>query len=879
MVVFSLIAPVSALYFDFSYFETDQVVYEVGENINMIARLVADFAPEGWCYVSFAIVTDTGTVYTDAYFIPPSPDIRDFSSSYTILPEDTFPGDQGVLAYATFNIEIFDKYSQGTTETIILNISRGGLNVFPLTPLSIGAHDNGTVSFLIASEHNSSIVLPDSPVSVEIFDSNMTELLDTVTMSNASGMVSIDWEPGTYLSGDYTLRITGNESDCFDAFSKTFSIAILPTPSYLNVLSAPATVLAQAPDGSNHESVLIRAQHVDANNQSLPDSIAMWSTPFSSGSMSYVGNGVFEASIPFTVGAGTYAVNLTAVNPSYQNATLSLPIQVLHRPVNVSISTSQLLAGDNSIITIALIDSIIEYTPQLGMNISLVYDDIVLSILGTANSSGTFQWNPELPGEAWGSGTLSVHILSNDYYVNSTLQDAVRILYRPEVVYFPVLNTARGLSASINVSVLTPLGQAISNLPVELRNTTGELVASGTTDSFGSVTLTWVTPSDMSIGFWNFSIFTVEDDIQYICELCSPIQVVVNYPIFFSPHQPNLECVRGYEAALEFDLTSEPGINGTFTLVLSDTIGGTVFYTITNLGINRLVLIIIPANASVGFHSFSLAITEPGFLITYTITQSLTVFSSISAIISSPKAYYNDALELTIAAFDDNSSSLTLINLSASFDSKPLFYLENVNTLYIVTAPLPWWLSPGVHNITLVIYAEYTTELIIPLQIRVWMQTSLSFSINTDNGGGLLPLGSSLDQDTPQEGEIAATISSGSINNPPPILFNGTTLVLPETRFTSLTSCPRLSSGTNMESTDAENSDTTLSGNGHRVLSRSDLQCPFSVGLFITCSTARETLPKETIPHSALSDPSITTSVSKSEASTILLESLRTRRS
>ena len=78
---------VTAFYFDFQYFETDKLVYEVGESVDMVASLIADFSPEGWCYVSFAAVTELGPAFADEYFI----EIRQqnplfFSSQYQQEP-------------------------------------------------------------------------------------------------------------------------------------------------------------------------------------------------------------------------------------------------------------------------------------------------------------------------------------------------------------------------------------------------------------------------------------------------------------------------------------------------------------------------------------------------------------------------------------------------------------------------------------------------------------------------------------------------------------------------------------------------------------------------------------------------------------------------
>ena len=97
--IFCLVTPVSALYLDFDYFETDKMVYEVGERIDMVAKLIADYDDGGWCYISFSVVTDLGPVYSDAYYISPTMDNRYFTSFYDIIPDDTSPGSGIATAY------------------------------------------------------------------------------------------------------------------------------------------------------------------------------------------------------------------------------------------------------------------------------------------------------------------------------------------------------------------------------------------------------------------------------------------------------------------------------------------------------------------------------------------------------------------------------------------------------------------------------------------------------------------------------------------------------------------------------------------------------------------------------------------------------------
>ena len=177
IIIAGLALPVSAFYFDFQYFETDKLVYEVGETIDMVAKLIADFSNDGWCYVSFAVVTDLGPSFSDTYYITPSPVVRYFNSSYAILPEHTSPGVSGTQAFVLFTVEIFDTVSQSAGDNIQVTINRGPLTTLPLSSLSVEYGQNTSLPLKIASVHNNSIVYVNESVNLHVEDSNSQTVL------------------------------------------------------------------------------------------------------------------------------------------------------------------------------------------------------------------------------------------------------------------------------------------------------------------------------------------------------------------------------------------------------------------------------------------------------------------------------------------------------------------------------------------------------------------------------------------------------------------------------------------------------------------------------------------------------------------------------
>lgn len=335
-VLLCLATPVRAYYFEFDYFETDKLVYEVGETINMVARLTADFSPQGWCYVSFAVTTDQSPVFGESYFIPSSPEAQFFNSSYTIVAGDTSPTPGGAQAYVIFTVEVYDSYSQGDGDTVQIDITRGSLQVSSLSSLSLESDDNTTLVFKITSAHNDAIAYADSSVTVTLLDSFMAQLFQEDTTTSSDGMVDFNWNSSMAPPGDYTLTLSSNGTEDFLPFSQSFPITVAQPSSNLTVVTAPVTVYCQTPDGTQAESVEISTEQRNKEGVPITDSTILWETAFSAGSMTHIGSGVYHVSIPFQTEPGLSHVNLTANNPLYMTEYESITIQVLPRPVQIT---------------------------------------------------------------------------------------------------------------------------------------------------------------------------------------------------------------------------------------------------------------------------------------------------------------------------------------------------------------------------------------------------------------------------------------------------------------------------------------------------------------------------------------------------------------
>jgi hypothetical protein len=329
LLITCLVIPVSAFYFDFQYFETDKLVYEVGETIDMVAKLIADFSDEGWCYVSFAVVTDLGPSFADEYFIPPSPVVRYLNSSYTILPNHTSPTEAGVQAFVLFTVEIFDTVSQSAGDNIEITINRGHLTTIPQSPLSAQYGLNTSIPLKVSSIHNNNVVYSDSLVNLHLEDSNSQTVLDTNTTTTLEGITHLNVSDSLGPPGLYNLTVSSNGNEDFLPFTDSFQVTVLPALSNLTIISSPASVYCQSPDESSIEQAEIIVEHTNLNSIPINNSTVQWTTSFGSGILTNIGNGQYSNIISFNTSPGSYQINFTANNIQYQTIETSTVVNVL----------------------------------------------------------------------------------------------------------------------------------------------------------------------------------------------------------------------------------------------------------------------------------------------------------------------------------------------------------------------------------------------------------------------------------------------------------------------------------------------------------------------------------------------------------------------
>ncbi len=839
------------------------MIYEVGERIDMIAKLIADFDDDGWCYVSFAVVTDLGPVFSDAYYISPSMDTRYLSSFYDIVPDDTSPGSGIATAYIIFNLEIFDKYSQSISETIEVNITRGHLTINPLNTMTVEYGDNTTLDFRITSSFNSDIVSANQPVLIEVYDANSTQVLKNSTITNLFGDVQLQWDSSMGSPGEYNINISSNATNAFLPVSESFTFDVQLPSSKLVLVSHTESVFCQSPDGSIVDSAEIVVDHFDQKGLPIEESLVQWTTDFSNGTMTDIGNGRFQADISFLTTPGLTLVNLTALNSYYQMCTSNVTINVL--PRNISIDVESTSAICDSLLQVYI--EVSDWQSDIGiesipMNVSFIVGTTIQSIIGTSNSSGIFSGMFSVPETSWGVGEIHVFVEQTTYYHEQELSLYIDVFYTPSIDYEITVTTTIGQNVSIQVNVTNPIGQPIQGLSISIHDSLNISIVEGYSSSDGSIILTWLITTDY--GLHNFTIYVNQNFSLNSIECSEIINLQVYYPLYFLPANETWYLIRGTNTTVEFFLDSNYTTNQTVSLILNDSLMEFSIPITTFPDSNTITSISLGYNISTGLREIIVTVLDKAFhpLGKFTI---ITIIQSVTeSNIANITGYYSEELLFDISSINDNNETIVEISILiylVGYET-PIAEASNTSTLQQISLNLPSWIVPGSHTFLFVITSEWSIIESQFIEVFIWMPTSINIIIIPDSGGELLPISPTQQQSLTQLPDINLSISSGSIINPPPILFNGTTSIeFPTTLETSLTSCPKLSSGTNNLSTVLLNSLIALSGNGQTVLSLSDLaetSVDFSA---ITSSTDLQVLPNETIPQSAVEGPDKTTSV------------------
>jgi hypothetical protein len=337
-----LTTPAAAYYFDLQGLETDKLVYEVGETVNMAADLIADFGSSGWCRLTFGLVSDQGPVFAEEYNISPSTELRQFAASYVIHPDDTSPGVSGSQGFVIFSAEIYDTISESDGRNIEITITRGHLTIVPVSSLVV-THGTGTTLVLkVASIHNSNVTSTSSDALIQVHNEESEQILAQNTTIDSDGLISLPWNDTIAPPGLYTLTVIADSTEDFLSFNESLVVSVLPAVSNLTILTAPSSTACKSPDGTHFETILAEVQHTDSSGSPLEGSTVYWNTTFGNGIMTDTGSGVYSSWIPILFAPGFHNISVTANHSGYQECSGVISVEAKPNTLTVIPSTSSL---------------------------------------------------------------------------------------------------------------------------------------------------------------------------------------------------------------------------------------------------------------------------------------------------------------------------------------------------------------------------------------------------------------------------------------------------------------------------------------------------------------------------------------------------------
>ncbi len=841
----------AAFSFEFYYFETDKQVYEVGETVHMTAKMTADFDDGGWCYVSFSVVLNETSVHQDGFYLRPSPLPQYPSSTFLITPESVHPGENGLSGFAIFDYDFYDpRYSEASSVSIEINVTRGHLEAVPLEPLEAKTGANVSFSFRVTSIHTEQVVMKDEAVYMSIANGSDT-LLESQVQSDSEGVATFPISTTGFLPGQYDLTIATNGTSAFLPLEQRFVLNITPQHSRIDTTYSPSWAYCRSPTGE-YQNVTVRVKHSDDTGNPITKSNVTWSLGNYTGVLFESPIGEYSAQIPVLLSPGDYQITIQATNPLFETVSENLSLRVDARPLasNWIVRNKTPVAGEIMSFAVCVADNL----SGKGVGSALVSFSIhdlagqTVFCNGTTNSTGWMVGSIVLPSDTWGRVAALLVIEPTEYFRSIQKNVTLDIWYRPSLVTNHSLRAVVGYDTNFSCLVADPLGRPISGVSITVYNASMVAVGSGTTNEQGIAKLSFFVPHPLSTSI-KMSVGIGYVDSLWIAPTKENISVDVLTPVNILI-QNACAGVRGENATIRFHIDSEWLNKGVVSLLVTGPSTNQSVSLFATLGTN--VSIDIPINSSlpVGVHPLRITTTNATLEVLGNNVVPLVVRGLLTVTPTATLSFFGEPLILDVQVVDDLGTPLAMANLSILLDEQETvpWWTSEVSLLAPIEGPI-LNTTPGLHTMILVVNVTNYSTVNVSLSLFVWIRVNMVFDVSR-----MAASSTGQTQTAHSSSSILSSISPGSISRPPPTLVNVATSTTPLTACsTAHTSCPRLSSGTKILSTDLANDSKASSGNGHKVRSLNDLTVLGDI--WTTSSTLLAVLPKETMPHCALLGP------------------------
>lgn len=435
------------------------------------------------------------------------------TSSATILPSRWEPNGTGQIGFVQVSGWVQDSYGSMTDYAErAFTVERSEVQLaLDDVPAQIVFHDQFLLTARITNVHNSSIVLDDHSVCIEI--STAQQVVKEWALSTlADGTVAQGIDTGDLGTGIFTCNITsGPDGDHLES-SLQFSFDVVK-PGLLLLAGLNATAyLAYYPDMNNCTASLRANLSCSSRIHDVSEANVTWALTGRQGVLNYLGAQQFggEVSMPDTT--GNYTISIQASLPNHDSTDTALPLIVEPRKSVLSLTANRTQAayGDLIRLNVRVMDKGC-YRPVAGKQVSVyvfVQTDWVLLVCALLDDDGelTTAWRAQDVGNPLQFLFMAVFQGVPEYDQTET---SLSVENTGNVRFFaaPTVTIARGKRANFTIQITTLELVPIPNLGVKLVDVfTNQTWCTATTNASGHACLTWNTPSEHELGDYRFLV-------------------------------------------------------------------------------------------------------------------------------------------------------------------------------------------------------------------------------------------------------------------------------------------------------------------------------------------------------------------------------------
>lgn len=439
-------------------------------------------------------------------------------ANFSILPLDWAPNDDGQVGSIVVNGWVQD--STGTmTDSIEQQffVQRSDIEIYVnALPSQIQFHDNITINGSLQNSHNSSISIPNHPITIFVTKENQTVLSwnqNTTQPSNFSQNLDTT-QIGTGIFG-FNITVHSNE----DYISTWSIIPFVVSSTSLTIIAASNTSVVQAyyPLMNNCSVQVTAILNCSIIDHSFEGTTITCTLGNLTSPMTYIEPNSFFAELLAPANPGNYLIEFSVNAPHHSINNTTLPLQVEPRQSILRFEANQSKAAYGDIIgfTLNIQDQSSLYPVENKACSIFLYNQstwnlltqVVLDQTGVAHfiwqaqnvGNNDFRFKAVFHGQPEFEPNEAELIVINTHDVRFVLNSTIQVTRSTDTIYL--------------LQCTTLDYQPLSNIQVELIEViTNTTWATALTNASGYANLTWYTASDYAVGIHEFSLVAINGE-------------------------------------------------------------------------------------------------------------------------------------------------------------------------------------------------------------------------------------------------------------------------------------------------------------------------------------------------------------------------------